>query len=127
MKTFTYVIGTINRKVAKYKVHSDLFLTTIGTNLAILSLMTPVEYSPFIKPICLWSGSTTLQNVIGKIGYVVKWSKKNKFGHLTMGESLMIRAPIVSQVRIYTRADFHCFIAFHCLIDTKILIASEIL
>ncbi|XP_018342185.1 PREDICTED: chymotrypsin-C-like isoform X2 [Trachymyrmex septentrionalis] len=71
-------VGTVNREVANYKVHPDYVHTGItgDSDLAILILRTAVEYSPFIRPVRLWSSnSTNLQNIIGKIGYIVGWGE----------------------------------------------------
>jgi len=92
--------GTLNREVSSYRIHPDYaHENTADSDLAILILRTPVEYNPFIKPICLWSGSIDLQNIIGKIGYVVGWGK-DEFGNPYTLEPRMARASIVSQVRI---------------------------
>ncbi|KAG5330455.1 GD protease, partial [Acromyrmex heyeri] len=87
---------TINRDVACYKIHPNYVHTNSDSNLAILILRLNVEYSPFIKPICLWSGSTDLENVVNKIGYVVGWGR-DEFGHPNTDERRMARVSIVSQ------------------------------
>jgi len=93
--------GTLNREVLAYRIHPDYAHgNTADSDLAILILRTPVEYNPFIKPICLWSGSIDLQNVVSKIGYVVGWGQ-DEFGNPYTSEPRMAMAPIVSQVRIF--------------------------
>jgi len=94
-------IGTLNREVSGYRIHPDYAHgITFDSDLAILNLRTPVEYNPFIKPICLWSGSTDLENVVNKIGYVVGWCQ-DEFGNTYTSEPRISRASIVSQVRIF--------------------------
>lgn len=101
--------GAVNREVASYKIHPDYAHTTTGdSDLAILTLRTPVEFSPFIRPICLWFDSTNLQNVIDKIGSVVGWGE-DELGHPYTEAPRMARVPIVSQVRtlISNELDFY--------------------
>lgn len=98
--------GTANREVANYTIHPDYAHETTGdSDLAILILRTPVEYSHFIKPICLWSGSLSLQNVVSRRGYVVGWGQ-DEFGNPYTEEPRMARMPIVSHVGTFTRVDF---------------------
>ncbi|XP_012528111.2 serine protease gd [Monomorium pharaonis] len=88
--------GSVNREVANYTIHPDYAHYLSGdSDLTILILTMPVEFSPFIKPICLWFGSTNLQNIINKRGYVVGWGKDltNRFPDYPR----MARVPIVSQ------------------------------
>ncbi|XP_024871500.1 uncharacterized protein LOC112454375 [Temnothorax curvispinosus] len=88
--------GTVNREVASYKIHTEYAHRTTGdSDLAILILRTPVEFSPFIRPVCLWSGSIDLQNVIDRTGYVVGWGR-DEHGHRYTEEPRMAMMPIVS-------------------------------
>ncbi|XP_071564126.1 serine protease gd isoform X1 [Temnothorax nylanderi] len=85
---------TVKRKVASYKIHPDFAHTaTRDSDLAILTLRSRVEFSPFIKPICLWSGSTNLENVVDRTGYIVGWSLDD----WTLTKLRTLRVPIVSQ------------------------------
>ncbi|XP_071564067.1 ovochymase-2-like [Temnothorax nylanderi] len=88
--------GTVNREIASYKIHPEYAHTTTGdSDLAILILRTPVEFSPFIRPICLWSQSTNLQGVENRVGYVVGWGR-DEHGHRYTEEPRMAMMPIVS-------------------------------
>ncbi|XP_011057378.1 PREDICTED: transmembrane protease serine 11D-like isoform X1 [Acromyrmex echinatior] len=90
--------GTVNRKIASYKVHPDYVHTgtTSDSDLAILILRTAVEYSPSIRPVCLWSSnSTNLQNIIGKTGYIVGWGE-DEAGHPYTEEPRMAKVSIAS-------------------------------
>ncbi|KAL0106781.1 hypothetical protein PUN28_015379 [Cardiocondyla obscurior] len=89
--------GTVNREVASYKIHPDYTHTSTGdSDLALLTLRTPVEFSPFIRPICLWSQSSNLQEVQNKMGYVVGWGQDER-GQRYTEEPRMATMPIVSQ------------------------------
>ncbi|KAG5310111.1 GD protease, partial [Acromyrmex insinuator] len=89
-------VGTINREVASYTIHPDYTHKTTGdSDLAILNLRKPVEYNHFIKPICLWSGSSDLHDIVSRRGYVVGWGK-DEFGHRYTDHPRMAIMPIVS-------------------------------
>jgi len=99
-------VGSVNPEVASYTIHPEYAHAITGdSDLAILTLRTPVKYSPFIKPICLWSGPTDLQNVVNKSGYVVGWGQ-DEVGHPWTEAPRMAIMPIVSMVRTFTRTDF---------------------
>ncbi|XP_011863024.1 PREDICTED: serine protease gd-like isoform X2 [Vollenhovia emeryi] len=68
--------GSAIRKVASYVIHPDYehYIST-DFNMAVLTLESPVEFTPFIRPICLWSGSPTFEKVINRVGYTVGWGK----------------------------------------------------
>ncbi|GAB1861510.1 Serine protease gd [Camponotus japonicus] len=92
--------GSLNREIASYTLHPDYNYRSISgdSDLAILTLKTPVEFSPTIKPICMWYTSADLQRVVNKTGYVVGWG----FGNVAWNEPYvyeprMAKAPIVSQ------------------------------
>ncbi|XP_011866173.1 PREDICTED: serine protease gd-like isoform X2 [Vollenhovia emeryi] len=90
--------GTASRKVLSLKIHPDYvpYSYSGDSNLAILILRSPVEFNPLIRPICLWSGSANLENVVNRTGYVVGWGV-DAIGHRDVNKLRMIRATIVSQ------------------------------
>ncbi|XP_078044399.1 venom prothrombin activator trocarin-D [Augochlora pura] len=94
--------GSVNREVAGYTVHPD-YPQSSGSSkasgdadIAVMVLRTSVEYSPVIKPICLWSGSTSLNAVVNRFGIVVGWGR-DELGNVYLEEPRMVRTPIVSQ------------------------------
>ncbi|EZA54024.1 hypothetical protein DMN91_000272 [Ooceraea biroi] len=92
-----YEKGSVNREIASYTIHPDYTHQGTGdSDIAILVLRTSVEFSPTIKPICLWSGPTILQSVVNKPGYVVGWGR-DELGNPYLAEPRMAKAPIVSQ------------------------------
>ncbi|XP_050459471.1 serine protease gd-like isoform X2 [Cataglyphis hispanica] len=89
--------GSVNMEIASYTLHPDYIHQESGdSDLAILTLRTPVEFSPTIKPVCMWHGSSDLQSAVNKIGYVVGWGR-NEFGNPYVAEPRMAKVPIVSQ------------------------------
>ena len=99
--------GSVNREVADYKLHPDFDGGgNADSDLAILVLRESVEYTSTIKPICLWSGSSLLLNVIGKVGHVVGWGR-DETGNRYVQDPRQIKAPIVAQVSPIFKRNFH--------------------
>lgn len=91
--------GSENREIIEYKVHPDFVAGgNADADLAILMLRERVEFNSMIKPICLWSGSSLLLNVVGKVGYVVGWGR-DELGNPYVQEPRQIKVPIVAQVK----------------------------
>ncbi|XP_072748640.1 serine protease gd isoform X1 [Anoplolepis gracilipes] len=89
--------GSVNREISNYILHPDYLHQGSGdSDLAILILRTSVEFSPTIRPICLWYDSIDLQRVVNKTGYVVGWGR-DEFGSLYTAEPRITNVPIVSQ------------------------------
>ncbi|XP_014489298.1 PREDICTED: serine protease gd-like isoform X2 [Dinoponera quadriceps] len=60
-------MGCTFRELESYKAHPDYKHQWSGdSDLAIVVLRTSVEYSPTIRPICLWTGSSDLQDMVNK-------------------------------------------------------------
>ncbi|XP_011859643.1 PREDICTED: serine protease gd-like isoform X2 [Vollenhovia emeryi] len=104
--------GSANRKVASYVVHPDYAHYLQATSdLAVLTLKNVVEFNPLIKPICLWSGLTQLEDVISRTGYVVGWGE-DALNHRDVNEQRMVRATIVShETCLWTDARFFSFVS----------------
>ncbi|XP_011859844.1 PREDICTED: proclotting enzyme-like, partial [Vollenhovia emeryi] len=67
-------------------------------DLGMLFLEKPIEFNPIIKPICLWYGSTALEDVMGRTGYVVGWGKVGLgLGHLHTQEQRMVKMTLMNQ------------------------------
>lgn len=119
-----YEPGSINQEIVNYTIHPDYTHTGSGdSDLAILVLKTPIQFSSIIKPICMWFGETSLQSVVNKSGYVVGWGR-DEFGNPYLAEPRMARVPIVSQVRIFIR-DCYLSIIFVYLVTMIILIGAR--
>jgi len=93
--------GSLNREIASYTLHPDYNHQSANgdSDLAILTLRTPVEFSPSIKPICMWYDSIDLQSIVNKMGYIVGWGK-DEFGNPYVQEPRMAKVQIVSQVKL---------------------------
>ncbi|XP_025987196.1 serine protease gd isoform X2 [Solenopsis invicta] len=102
--------GITIREVESYKIHPD-FAHTISadSDLAILILRMPVDFSPFIKPICLWFGPTNLENVVDRTGYVVGWGQRifenNDFSRHVSRYTRESEIPRMSRVSIVNKEE----------------------
>jgi len=107
--------GSLNREIASYTLHPDYnHQISADSDLAILTLRTSIEFSPTIKPICMWYDSIDLQSVVNKTGYVVGWGK-DEFGNSYVEEPQMSKESIVSQVKL---SPFRWISSFSCHILT---------
>ncbi|XP_028982560.1 serine protease gd-like [Diachasma alloeum] len=89
--------SAVTREVLEFVIHPEY--TNRGSahaDLAILALRERVQMNRRIKPVCLWTGATALEWVVGKMGYVVGWGKDEN-GDQHLGEPRQARVPIVSQ------------------------------
>ncbi|CAK9825560.1 Serine protease gd [Anthophora retusa] len=83
--------GTLSVSLGRYRLQEWR-----EKDLAVIILRERVEYNLVIKPICLWASSTNLENVVGKVGYVVGWGY-DELGNQYAQEPRQTTAPIVSQ------------------------------
>ncbi|XP_026463464.1 serine protease gd-like, partial [Ctenocephalides felis] len=75
-----------------FKPKSDRTDADIG----LVILAQTVEFTSFIKPICLWRGNADLQNIMQKNGTVVGWGR-DETGRKTTPEPRMASVPVVSR------------------------------
>lgn len=109
--------GVINREVEKIVIHPDYAHTiSADSNLAILTLKTPVEINNFVRPICLCSDSTDLQDVVNKTRHVAGWGMRGVLLALPE-EPLTVRVSIVNHVRNFNNYVWgFCFLLLSLLI-----------
>nr|CAD7413079.1 unnamed protein product [Timema poppensis] len=78
---FTIVIGVnslVMELVSKVHVHPSYNSSDFRADLAILMLSSPVEFTMYVRPVCLWSPSfTELKVVEGKDGTIVTLIKRH--------------------------------------------------
>lgn len=60
--------GIQDRPVEKIIVHEKYNAQTFSYDLAIMKLIKPADITDFVRPVCLWEGTTTLETVVGKLG-----------------------------------------------------------
>ncbi|XP_011867331.1 PREDICTED: serine protease gd-like isoform X2 [Vollenhovia emeryi] len=98
-------MGNFNRKVTNFRTTGTNYIynNKIEHYLAILTVETPVEYSPFIKPICLWYRSDDFADVVHWTGYVVGYDR-----NVSQTQNI-IEEPRMSRVTVLDKE--------HCLAD----------
>ncbi|XP_034939664.1 uncharacterized protein [Chelonus insularis] len=64
-------------------------------DLALIFLKNKVHFTQTIKPVCLWTGSSDLNKIIGTMGYVIGWGHENNKQNTR--ELRMTKVPIISQ------------------------------
>lgn len=70
-------VGAISSAVAQIIIHSDYKRQreSYDADIAVLVMEKYVEFNEYIRPVCLWSGSSSIQHVEGLKGTVVGWGK----------------------------------------------------
>ncbi|XP_017776728.1 PREDICTED: serine protease gd-like [Nicrophorus vespilloides] len=80
---------------SRFIIHPD-YKTVGDADIAVIVLERTVQYSPTIKPLCLWEENTGLDSIIGHDGIVTGWGR-DESGKDTVDEPLQIKIPVVSQ------------------------------
>lgn len=97
----------ITRNLAGAAIHESYNATTLANDILVLTLDKSVPFSSFIKPACLWSGNTELNQIVGSSGIVAGWGA-NEMGPGGKGEPRMVSMPIVSTATCKaSKLDFH--------------------
>lgn len=87
---------SVTKSVLNIKIHEQYDVGAILNNdIAVLTLGTPVTFTDYIRPVCLWTGDSDLELVVGKIASVVGWGKDEK-GAPATPEPKVAKVPIVS-------------------------------
>ncbi|XP_071443129.1 uncharacterized protein [Hetaerina americana] len=88
--------GVQDKQVLEVHVHPEYNSTDFQADIAILILSSPVEFTIYVKPICLWDRHRpSLSEVEGHEGVVVGWGYDER-GMVTE-DLMMAKMPIVSQ------------------------------
>ncbi|CAH0549017.1 unnamed protein product [Brassicogethes aeneus] len=61
------------RDVSEIYVHPDFSQTGLKNDVAVLKLSSPATLNDYVRPVCLWSGSTNQNEVVNRKGSVVGW------------------------------------------------------
>ncbi|KAJ8932159.1 hypothetical protein NQ314_014885, partial [Rhamnusium bicolor] len=77
-------------------IHPDYEPLSSDADIAVLVLSESVQFTKYIRPLCLWSGRSGINAVVGKEGTVVGWGKDEN-GDLITAEPRQTNLPIVSQ------------------------------
>ncbi|XP_059616531.1 uncharacterized protein LOC132261647 [Phlebotomus argentipes] len=101
--------GATISEVQDLNIHPEFLSDPRGSfdaDIAVLVLKESVEYSAYIRPVCLWSLPTGEEHFVGKTGVVVGWGRDEK-GNLVTYLPKRTQIPLVStQECINSRDDF---------------------
>lgn len=92
--------GQIVRTVRTIVIHDDYKRNSADADVAVLILTGEIELRANLTPVCLWTGSNSLDDVVGKEGIVSGWGKpsnENKYSP----EPKKIKVPIARQDKCY--------------------------
>ncbi|KAG7303352.1 hypothetical protein JYU34_011842 [Plutella xylostella] len=83
------------RNVADAHMHEKYNPANYANDILILTFTKKVDYSLYIRPICLWTGPPELEKVVDKTGVVTGWGK-SETGAAGQGTPKKVDLPIVS-------------------------------
>ena len=89
--------GFQRRDIHRFIVHKDWqpFGKTYDADIAIIVLDSPVEYTQYVRPLCIWEFSNDLNEVVGQSGALAGWGL-NENNQLNSEFPKMIEVPIVN-------------------------------
>lgn len=70
-------VGSVATNVDQILIHTDYKKQrdSFDADIAILVITKRVEFNEFVRPVCLWPGKSSIQEIEGKNGVVVGWGK----------------------------------------------------
>lgn len=80
----------------KIKTHPDYRPLSANADIGLVTVRNQVEFTKFIRPICLWRDSNDLSLVVNQEGVVAGWGKDEN-GVPRTAEPRQVSLPIVSQ------------------------------
>ncbi|XP_044261135.1 serine protease gd-like [Tribolium madens] len=105
---FLFVLGKLNIKkwslaegekmveAEDIQIHPDYVPLTSDADIAVVILAEKIEFSKYIRPICLWSEPDDIDVIVGQKGKVVGWGRDEQ-DNLMTAEPKQANIPIVSQ------------------------------
>ncbi|XP_017870605.1 PREDICTED: serine protease gd [Drosophila arizonae] len=101
--------GSLAAPVDGIYIHSDYNgqLSNYDADIAVILLKNEVRFNTFIQPVCLWSGSSKMEYIVGEHGIVIGWSFDRSRNATAISKSpasaaeakfipIVVKAPIVS-------------------------------
>jgi hypothetical protein len=83
------------RTVSQIKLNNYFKDYTFSNDIAVLVMSQDVDFTDYIRPVCLWGGSDDQNEIVGQEGIVVGWGKDSEGSRVTQ-EPKKITVPIVS-------------------------------
>ena len=86
----------IPRRIKKVVTHRNFDKFTYEYDIALLKMVTKVDFQPNIIPICL---PTSSSNLVGQIGTVTGWGRLSEYGQIS---------PVLREVRLPIISNSKC-------------------
>ena len=98
--------GSQPAEVEQIIVHSEYMKneTSYDADVALIILKKRVQYSEYIRPICLWNGPNDINEIIGSTGTVVGWGRDGS-GNMVSAEPQKISLPVVAEATCLRASD----------------------
>lgn len=92
-------------------IHSEYMTkgSSYDADIAVAIMRNRVEFTEFIRPICLWEGPDNLNGVVGQMGTVIGWGRDGS-GKIVTTEPKKINVPIVSEADCLRSSDTYRYI-----------------
>lgn len=89
--------GSFPTEVEQIHVHAEYMKTdqSYDADVAVVVMADSVDFTDYIRPICLWDGPDALTDIVGASGTIVGWGRDN-IGNIVTPEPKKISVPIVS-------------------------------
>lgn len=87
MLDLTYYVDPQRQlRIAKIYIHPEWnpYQLNYDANIAILKLATTIDYSAYVKSVCLPSASENLQGIIGENARVAGWGSSEQFSEIQL-------------------------------------------
>lgn len=89
-------VGAVSRDIRNLIIHPDYDGKSLpDADIAILHMQSSVDFSQFIRPICLWSEAVDSALIVGQTAFVAGWGADDS-GHEVTALPKMVDAAIVS-------------------------------
>lgn len=97
--------------VKKILIHNDYMSngTSYDADIAIVIMQEHVQFTEFIRPICLWDGDDSVNSVEGQLGTVVGWGR-DEFGNVLTAEPKKVAILVVSEAECLRSSDTYRYI-----------------
>lgn len=92
-------VGTVTSNVEQIVIHTDYKRQrdSYDADIAILIMTRRIEFNEFVRPACLWPGTSSIQEIEGKNGVVVGWGKDGT-SNIVSNIPKMVSLPIVNSI-----------------------------
>lgn len=77
------------------EIHPNYQPLSADADIAVITLSQTVQFTKFIKPICLWTDESDLKDIVGVMGTVVGWGK-DEYGDFMTEVPKKVQMPVVS-------------------------------